>query len=743
MDGLGTDRRSSIDFTGEQTMTLVQFLRIIANKFKFIIALPFIPVVLVFLLTMNETKEYKSSTLIYTGLASNSDALGGDNVRIDNYAVNNSFDNLLNLISSREILERTGLQVLALHLVQSQAQPEIIGEDLFKQLQKIADPEFRKRMVIHDNVDSTFSLLWKEHISPAVRIFTDNDKLPYCPEYIESNLKMKRAGISDMLEMSYSSNDAAVTQQTLKILTGIFITEFKSLKSQDAQNLVKFFSQETETAENRLNGIAEELKAYRINNGIINYDEQTKQLTVEEMYMNGELREELKKYSASEASLSDLNLKLGNRSERIGNNQTIIDLRVQLGKKSSELLTFQSLDEHSSRIAPLQNEVTDLRSQLKTALTKYSRLEHTEEGTNIALLEQQWISQYIATIEGKVRIEVLKERRNEFRGRFNKFAPLGSSLHKYERDIDVAEKEYLELLHSLNLARLRQQNLEASTTIKVLDQPILPLKAEPSKRFLLIFGSWLISALMSIIITITLELLDRNIRTPERAKIFSRLPILAAYPDTAIIANNSTHDQTLTLIRNQILRNLKLELMNTGSSSNQKVIIVASVLNGEGKSTVSTEFAELLIANGNTVSIIAPHELPVSSSEIIHFELPKNFSDTDHYKNLLPKGKKISSNFVIVELPSFQGNEIPVRLIQQSSLILFVMRADRIWRRSDSTVLKYISFPEGPLIQGIVNGVQLDRIEEFVGELPIVRSSFRTFIKRIAEFRFQAVRGTR
>jgi hypothetical protein len=69
------------------------------------------------------------------------------------------------------------------------------------------------------------------------------------------------------------------------------------------------------------------------------------------------------------------------------------------------------------------------------------------------------------------------------------------------------------------------------------------------------------------------------------------------------------------------------------------------------------------------------------------------------------------------------------------------MRADRIWRRSDAAVLKYITFPEGPKIHSIVNGVHLERIEEFVGELPTARSSFRSFIKRLAEFRFQTSRG--
>lgn len=722
-------------------MTLVQFLRIIAGKIQFIIIVPLLPALLVFLLTMNDTREYKSSTLIFTGLASTTDALGGGSDRIDNYAVNNSFDNLLNLISSREILERTGLKLLALHLLQSEPKEGVIGEVLFKQMQKIIDPELRNRMTAGNDADSTFARLWREHSSPAVRFFTDNDKLPYCPEYIEGNLKMKRAGISDMLEMTYTSYDAAVTQQSLKILTGIFMAEYKSLKSQDAQNLVKFFSQETETAETRLNSIASELKEYRIANGIINYDEQTKQLTVEEMYMNGELREELRKYAASEASLADLNRKLGNRSERIANNQSLVEFREQLTKVSAELMTLESLDDRSPRIEILRKQVNELKSQMKNSLARYSALEHTEEGTNIALLEQQWITQYIATVEGKVRIDVFKERRNEFRGRFNKFAPLGSSLHKYERDIDVAEKEYLELLHSLNLARLRQQNLEASTTIKVLDEPILPLKAEPAKRSLLLIGAWLVSAFLCIVIIIALELLDRNIRTPERAVMFSDLPVLAAYPDLASVSTDQAGQNAFALIKHQFLRNFKLELLNAPNTGSPKIIAVASILNDEGKSTIAAELSHLLQSQGNSVVILSPDESGSDTENIVHYDVPKNFSELSGPQELMTIDETTGKDFIIIELPSFQGNEIPVHLLRRSALILFVMRADRIWRRSDSAVLRYITFPEGPKIHGIVNGVHLERIEEFVGELPTARSTFRSFIKRMAEFRFQTARG--
>jgi hypothetical protein len=238
-----------------------------------------------------------------------------------------------------------------------------------------------------------------------------------------------------------------------------------------------------------------------------------------------------------------------------------------------------------------------------------------------------------------------------------------------------------------------------------------------------------------------LELLDRNIRTPERAVMFSELPVLAAYPDLASVGADSAGQNAFSLIKHQILRNFKLELLNTPNSGSPKIIAVASILNDEGKSTIAAELSQLLQSQGNNVLILSPDESGSDKENIVHYDVPKNFSELSGLQELMTIDETAGKDFIIVELPSFQGNEIPVHLLRRSALILFVMRADRIWRRSDSSVLRYITFPEGPKIHSIVNGVHLERIEEFVGELPTARSTFRSFIKRMAEFRFQTARG--
>jgi len=63
---------------------------------------------------------------------------------------------------------------------------------------------------------------------------------------------------------------------------------------------------------------------------------------------------------------------------------------------------------------------------------------------------------------------------------------------RYERQISVAEQAYIEMKRALNQAKLRQQNLEMSSNMKVLDDPSYPIEALASKRKLLILAALVI-----------------------------------------------------------------------------------------------------------------------------------------------------------------------------------------------------------------------------------------------------------
>jgi uncharacterized protein involved in exopolysaccharide biosynthesis len=60
--------------------------------------------------------------------------------------------------------------------------------------------------------------------------------------------------------------------------------------------------------------------------------------------------------------------------------------------------------------------------------------------------------------------------------------PAGATIKRLEREISVSEQGYLELLHGLNLAKLKLQDNEMSSNLKAIDPPFYPLSPNPTKR---------------------------------------------------------------------------------------------------------------------------------------------------------------------------------------------------------------------------------------------------------------------
>ena len=109
-------------------MTLFDFLRLAYRNFKWLFFIPTGMGILVFLLTMNQAKEYGVSSLVYTGIASGYNIESGEGDKVDYHSVNNAFDNLITIVKSQQTFEEVGLRLLSQHLLMSQATLEVGGE---------------------------------------------------------------------------------------------------------------------------------------------------------------------------------------------------------------------------------------------------------------------------------------------------------------------------------------------------------------------------------------------------------------------------------------------------------------------------------------------------------------------------------------------------------------------------------------------------------------------------------------
>ena len=88
-------------------MTIIELVRLILKHLVLLIIVPLLLATMVIFLTMNPTHEYSSHTVLYTGLAT------GSSIEMDkkfNYqATNTAFDNLINIIKSRETQEEVAI----------------------------------------------------------------------------------------------------------------------------------------------------------------------------------------------------------------------------------------------------------------------------------------------------------------------------------------------------------------------------------------------------------------------------------------------------------------------------------------------------------------------------------------------------------------------------------------------------------------------------------------------------------
>jgi len=113
-------------------MTLIDFIRLIVRHLVLLLVVPLLLGSLVIVLTMNPAYEYSSQTILYTGLAT------GSSIEMDKkfstQATNSAFDNLINIIKSRETKEEVAVRLLALHLMLPEADPKYIDEKWFRQL---------------------------------------------------------------------------------------------------------------------------------------------------------------------------------------------------------------------------------------------------------------------------------------------------------------------------------------------------------------------------------------------------------------------------------------------------------------------------------------------------------------------------------------------------------------------------------------------------------------------------------
>ena len=481
-------------------------------------------------------KKYTVTTSIYTGITSNTGL--NDETRPDWQAVNNTYDNLVNLTKSRGTLENVSLKLLALNLMHGD--PEIdnlyITANNYKKL--IASvPEEILHLVDTASLDKTVNLFKEYKYSDSRNYLHElfNGSSAFYSYNALSSIIIRRQGNSDLIEIAYTSTDPGITWNTVKLVSEELKYSYNNLRYQTANDIVKYYEEELKKLRVQLNKQENELTDYNVKNSVINYIEQTKAIAHSFADFENRYEETRRNYESSSSIIKNLEQYMDIRTKLVKSNEEFINTLAEVSRisgKITEIETFTS-DEMLSKdqeLVKYREELRDAEKKIGLITNNINSYKESKEGLAIEGLVQEWLNQTLIQAKAQADLKVLNERKNDFADQYKNYSPIGTRINQQEREIHVTEQSYLEVLHALNMAKMKQKNLQlTSSNLNTISDASYPLFSDKGKRFLLVIAAFIGSIIFIIGLNLVIELLDRTLRDAERARRLTGMNILGAF----------------------------------------------------------------------------------------------------------------------------------------------------------------------------------------------------------------------
>lgn len=716
-----------------------------------LIALPIILAILVFYLTKDQPKEYVSSTRVYTGITTGSSIVSLESSKVDLFATRTAFDNLLNVINSRSTIEDAGLRLLATHLMLDEPDPEIISAKSFENLNEIVPQSIRDEVVKGD-IDATF-----ENLNRIKNSGYDNfiyklinyDHPHYSSKKIASKIRVRRVQSSDMIDITYTSSDPGICKGTLEILTDVFINNYTQIKVNQSDAVVKYFEKQLDQSNEKLNEAETELLNFNRNNVIINYYEQTKAIAAEKQLFQMRYLEIKLENAGSKAVLEALENKMSIRQREQLNNDTISTLRHELAQVNLDiaLKSFeQEVDtayeaEMIQEIGELRMRAYEIQQELRSSVQEQYYIDNSTKGIATQSIMEDWVDNVVEFESSLAQLHVAQLREQEFIDLFESYAPLGATMKRLERKIDVAEREYLSLLHSLGVAKLNQQNIELTSNLKIVAEPLFPIVPQPSKRKFLIAVAFMIGFIIPAFVIIVLEFLDQNLKTAVRAEKKTGLSVAAIFPK--LIGSGKKIDIGFIKSRGLdiISRRLILNTENGAMKDRAETNVLFSILEEEGKTTIAKLLIEKLVKFGYRVLFITDNEtVEVDGADTKYYSVDESFHRAESIEDIVSMQEDDDFDqydYIFIEIPGVLLNTYPINIFKNTDHSFLITRANRAWSKADAYALDDIlESTKGKKPQVILNGVELEEMETVLGDLPKKRSWIRRTLKNILKLQF-------
>ncbi len=349
---------------------------------------------------------------------------------------------------------------------------------------------------------------------------------------------------SDLFTVAYRGDDPNEVQKVVDALVQEFINNSIAYQRSDAVGAYEFIQDQITEYKEKLEDSDREIRRFRENHpSMIPQNENSivgRLETFQTAISDGEIRKKelLRKRESLEKQLSgekELTVAFvsneGSPEARLTFlNSQLMDLMTKYTDSYPEVLKVKSeIDELQKQIAQASKggKSAETRGEMKAINPVYRQIKEELQKTDTELESL------------KARLDELALQQNESRHILGRMPKEQEEWSKLQRDRNVTQKVYDDLLEKLESARV-SKNLELadkSTSYRVVDPPIVPrVPVKPNRVLLILVG--LVAGLASGVgAAVGLDYLNNSFKDEDSLRKALNLPVLAAVPAIVIEAD--------------------------------------------------------------------------------------------------------------------------------------------------------------------------------------------------------------
>ncbi len=720
-------------------MEIKRFLKLFRKYLWILILLPIVAAAVTYFLSKNIPKEYISEAQISTGLVDQSKQLLSQTPN-DYFKTSQQFSNIIEKMKMRKIMSILSYNLI-IHDLENPQKP-------FKKYSEKLDSlsASDRREVI--------SLYRKKLIEKSPATVYDNQgkyklydilvSMGYDEGTFSKKLTISRPDNSDFVNIQFVSQNPLLSVYVVNTLASVFISNYERDVNNNQNNSIALLDSLLKKKESAMNEKNNALKGFKMKNGVLNVDEQSASVYSKITDYEEKKAQAIETIQANQGALAAINAKLQGVGDQYSGGSTVIqDNNRIIGLKNQLKVANDKYIDGSFKAAD-KRKVDSLQNLLSNQTMRNSDNNVVDPLVSKQALIQQRLALEISTAQVKNTIGGIDKQLAILKAQYSTMVPFDAGIQNYERDAEVATKDYMAALDRTNQGRAEQ-----NTGLRLqVAQVGLPGTAQPSKSIIYVALSGIATFVICFSVLILLFLLDSTIHTVDQLAAATKSSVIGSLNyitgsnlDIKSIWNEK-EENTNYSIHKDLLRSLRFEISNLMSQENSKILGITSLAAGEGKTFIASNLAYAYAMTGKKVLLIGGNktdEIPAIPSDSKQLQISQNFetflvkreieindlitrlNKIDEHRSLLEiqNEKNLRSGFdvlrkefdiIIIDINSLSNINLAKEWLSFTEKNIAIFEAGKSLADSDKNLVAFLKDQHG-FIGWVINKVKLDGIK--------------------------------